>query len=492
MDLAATAREDCNVSRSARTVFYSWQSDLPNSVNRGMIGDSLDRAVKAIVADDSIVVDLVVDRDTQSVPGAPDIAATIFEKIEHAAIFVADVSIVHRGDGRAFPNPNVLIELGYALRALGDAHVIIVMNTAFGRPEELPFDLRRKRVLQYHLPDSTNDKPSQRNQLAKSLEVGIRQILPRLDVVPAAPDLFHEATAAIRAQRADEEPAVHDAMKLLSEQIEGLQQLPQRPGFFDDFLVEALPKTIPFVLAFTRLVDAAARSDSQAAMRAIAVGLDDVLDGYFKPTRRGLSIPDQERGLSEFVGHEMIVIVASLMIRHRRWKRLEEFLCVKHLVDTGQGRAHFGFQFFCGSASALRVRQRRLGLPPSLTAQILHERHQNSELAELVPEAEFVQADMFLFMAAELAPETSPTKAHSPRWIPWSYALQANFSHPRLLDEMKSRSVAEAVSAAIGLSSVEQLRTRYAERFAVGLSEAGAHDSQTRFLSEARVLASVP
>jgi hypothetical protein len=47
-EVAATGREDCNVSRSARTVFYSWQSDLPNAVNRGMIGDSLDRAVKAI------------------------------------------------------------------------------------------------------------------------------------------------------------------------------------------------------------------------------------------------------------------------------------------------------------------------------------------------------------------------------------------------------------------------------------------------------------
>jgi len=477
------------VASSAKAVFYSWQSDLPNAVNRGVIEDALRRAVKAIAADNSVVVDFVVDRDTQSVPGAPDIAATIFEKIDHAAIFVADISFVQRTESRAFPNPNVLIELGYALKSLGDARVIIAMNTAFGRPEELPFDLRRKRVLSYHLPDSTDDKPGQRNQLAKALEAGIREIIPTLNVAPSPVNLFDEATAAIRARRADEEPAVRDAMKLLSEQIEGLQQQPQRPGLYDEYLVEALPKTIPLVAAFVSLVDVAARCDSQPALSAIAGGMGSILEGYFVPSRQGLSISDPERGLSEFVGHEMIVTVASLLIRHRRWKRLGEFLRVKHLVDTGQGRAHFGFASFSGSTAALDARRRRLAFSSSLAVEFLRKRHQDSELAELVPVAEFVQADMFLFMAAELAPDAKTYRSH---WAPWSYELQPSFSHPILLDEMKSSSVAESVCAAIGLSSVEQLRDRYAERFAAGLSEAGAQDSQTRFLPEASVLASEP
>lgn len=479
------------MASSVRTIFYSWQSDLPNAVNRGVISDSLERAVKAIAADDSVVVDLILDRDTQSVPGAPDIAVTIFDKIEHAAIFVADVSIVHRSEGRSFPNPNVLIELGYALKTLGDARVILVMNAAFGPPEELPFDLRRKRVLPYQLAESNGEKPSQRAQLVKALETGIRQILLKLDTAPAPPNPFEEASAAIRAKRADEEPAVHDAMKLLGEQIEGLQQLPQRPGFYDEYLVEALPKTVPFIAAFARLVDVAARCDSQAASRALAAGLTGVLNGYFMPSRQGLSISDQERSLSEFVGHEMVVSVASLMIRHGRWKRLGEFLCVKHLVDTGQGRAHYGFEAFCGSASALKVRQHRLRLQSSLRADLIRERHQNSELAALVPVAEFIQADMFLFMAVELAPDVSPARSFSFQWRPWSYVLQANFSHPHLLDEMKSRSFAGTLCAAIGLGSLEQLRSRYAERFVAGLQGAGVQDPQTRFLPRAEELGSV-
>ena len=72
------------VTRPQTTIFYSWQSDLPNNLNRGFIGDSLSRAVKTLSADDGLVVEPVVDRDTLSVPGAPDIAVTIFDKIDRA------------------------------------------------------------------------------------------------------------------------------------------------------------------------------------------------------------------------------------------------------------------------------------------------------------------------------------------------------------------------------------------------------------------------
>src|SRR5262249_19893931 len=122
-------------------VFYSWQSDLPNACNRSFIQRALEDAAATIKADDTVEIEPVVDRDTLGVPGAPDIASTIFAKITAADVFVADVSIVNRGDRRATPNPNVLIELGYALRTLGHQRIIPVFNSAFGKIEELPFDL---------------------------------------------------------------------------------------------------------------------------------------------------------------------------------------------------------------------------------------------------------------------------------------------------------------------------------------------------------------
>jgi hypothetical protein len=42
---------------------------------------------------------------------------------------VADVTIVGRGNGRPTPNPNVLIELGYALKSLGARRLILVQRS---------------------------------------------------------------------------------------------------------------------------------------------------------------------------------------------------------------------------------------------------------------------------------------------------------------------------------------------------------------------------
>ena len=62
-------------------IFYSWQSDLPNKTNRGFIEEALEKAVKSIRSDNTIEVELVIDRDTKDIPGSPDISKTILEKI---------------------------------------------------------------------------------------------------------------------------------------------------------------------------------------------------------------------------------------------------------------------------------------------------------------------------------------------------------------------------------------------------------------------------
>ena len=85
-------------------VFYSWQSDLPNPINRGFIQDALERAAKAIRQDDSITVEPRIERDTDGVPGSPDIATTIFEKIDTSQVFACDVSIINT-EGKARPTP---------------------------------------------------------------------------------------------------------------------------------------------------------------------------------------------------------------------------------------------------------------------------------------------------------------------------------------------------------------------------------------------------
>lgn len=159
-------------------IFYSWQSDIrPVAACRSLIEDALEQAIRTVANDGSIGLQPVLDRDTADVPGCPDIGITIFEKIEEAAAFVADVTIVNAGMGRPMPNPNVLLELGYALHALGDRRIVLVQNIAFGKPEQLPFDLRQKRVITYHSEPDASERASARKALSTQLERALRAVL---------------------------------------------------------------------------------------------------------------------------------------------------------------------------------------------------------------------------------------------------------------------------------------------------------------------------
>jgi hypothetical protein len=119
---------------------------------------------------------LHLDHDTKDVTGMPDVAATILEKIDAATVFVGDVTPVGatppvKGNegvkpGRPLMNPNVAIELGYALRSISDKNVLAVLNLAYGDETGLPFDIKHKRwPIKYQLVEeatSTEIKAQQK------------------------------------------------------------------------------------------------------------------------------------------------------------------------------------------------------------------------------------------------------------------------------------------------------------------------------------------
>jgi len=169
-------------------VFYSWQSDLPKRTNWSFIEDALQKAAKS-VAKDNLGVEPVIDRDTQNISGSPDIAQTIFDKIRSADAFVCDASIINspRREGyRLTPNPNVLVELGYAAATLTWDRIIVVNNSAFGREEDLPFDVRGRRVISYQLSETATEEERKiiKQQLVGILSKRIRDI--RMEVLKRA------------------------------------------------------------------------------------------------------------------------------------------------------------------------------------------------------------------------------------------------------------------------------------------------------------------
>jgi hypothetical protein len=130
-------------------VFYSWQSDI--RPNRNFIRTALEEAAAELqeeLALDEPDREIVIDQDTQGLPGSPAIAESILTKIRSTDIFVADLTFIDAPNGsgrRRTPNPNVMFEYGYALHALSDARIIGVFNESFGLPDRLPFDLAHRR-----------------------------------------------------------------------------------------------------------------------------------------------------------------------------------------------------------------------------------------------------------------------------------------------------------------------------------------------------------
>ncbi|MDQ0177616.1 hypothetical protein [Bacillus chungangensis] len=133
-------------------VFYSWQSDLPNNTNRGFLEGCIEKALKELNMTDRYDIEFSIDKDTKDKNGTPHIAETIFSKIEKSKLFIADVSIINSDyKKRKTPNPNVLIELGYAAKVLGWNKIICIFNTDYGSFDDLPFDIKFRRPLCYSL-----------------------------------------------------------------------------------------------------------------------------------------------------------------------------------------------------------------------------------------------------------------------------------------------------------------------------------------------------
>lgn len=109
-------------------VFWSWQNDYQPKTNRHFIKSALEEATER-AGDDLGLEDAdrpEVDHDTKGEAGMVEITKAILRKIDESAVFVADVTpIGETGNGKALPNPNEMVELGWALKSLSHGRIIV-------------------------------------------------------------------------------------------------------------------------------------------------------------------------------------------------------------------------------------------------------------------------------------------------------------------------------------------------------------------------------
>lgn len=444
-----------------RIVFYSWQSDLPNRTNRSFIQQALENVTQAIRADDSIEVEPVVDRDTQGVPGSPDITKTIFQKIELADVVVADVSLINSGQqGRPIPNPNVLLELGYSLRALGDERVVLVFNTAYGKIEDLPFDLRMRRVTPYCSAESSQERSKERKALESKLDDALRAALgsskPALTV-----SLVSEAIGSIEKVMPSRVIAVRNVQAEFVQRLRAERPKPAKDGGTTQDILDAIAATSDIVADYTRVAATTATLGDEESARALHRGFGPLLEAYDLPSGFSGTTYPSDFDFMKFIGHELYTTFVACLIREGRWELIANLLAEgipANYSRQEQGPANCDFSQLSEhlvSFAQLNKERRRV----CVHADLLKARHEQAPLGSLMPFDEFVAADYFLFLKGELPPEEIQTFF---AWRPWSTMFMRRV--PQFIVNARYTATATRIAAALGVPDVETLKKKLRER----------------------------
>ncbi|MEE3716752.1 hypothetical protein V2H45_08340 [Tumidithrix elongata RA019] len=417
----------------------------------------MERVAKEIHKDDSILVEPVIDRDTQGVAGSPDIANTIFNKIRECQVFVCDVSIINNGkDGRLTPNPNVLVELGFAVGVLGWERIVLVMNTAFGEIESLPFDLRMRRITSYTLPVNFESKADMRRVLEGKLGAALREILrvemTVVESTPAPPSIVEQAITAIE----DSQPnAPVLARKYLSWLVEELIRLfPEyKEDRLDLLLTQADDPTQVLASEFSTFAKAIAATNNIEIAKAVYEGFVPILELYEYPSDYFGEIQKTEFDFYRFLGHELFVSFFSAFLANKRWALIAELLSTELYISNVYRIKSTSVLFTYASrhvATFNTINDREKLNRISLHADVLNKRHTESSLAKIVPAQSFMEADFFLYLTiphAQLA---------FGNWHPWS-VIYLN-RPPSYLSQAASCRFAEQLLSPMNVENVQALR----------------------------------
>ncbi|SHM37016.1 TIR domain-containing protein [Myroides odoratimimus] len=159
-------------------IFFSWQSDLNLKNNKNFIEECIKTAIKEFNAENKHLVEFNLDKDTTGEPGNPEIINIILNKIDNSKLFICDLSIMNQDyHGRKTPNPNVIFELGYAIKSLGWERIICIVNQEFGLSEDMPFDIKHRRNLVYNL--ITKDKKNEKRKIVDAIKSNINILKER-------------------------------------------------------------------------------------------------------------------------------------------------------------------------------------------------------------------------------------------------------------------------------------------------------------------------
>ncbi len=156
--------------------FYSWQSDKKDVSKK--IETALNNKFKEM-GNKGIYIELV--KATDGISGSRVLEEVILENIKRCDFFIADLTPVTRhitcdGKTKLVPNPNCMLEFGYALRHFNPECVIAYMQLEDDDNHyELPFDLNHRTY--NHFKPGVNVKIDE-NEILRIIDIVNKSIVP--------------------------------------------------------------------------------------------------------------------------------------------------------------------------------------------------------------------------------------------------------------------------------------------------------------------------
>lgn len=262
-------------------IFWSWQSDNPSKYSRYFIKECLEKAIEELSVEAEFSDrEVILDHDTKDVPGSPAITSTIFEKIKNAEVFIADVTpVAETLGGKKVMNPNVAIEMGFAISELGNSKIVSIMNSVFGGREDLPFDLKYKRGPIFYKLGPNDVKANVKKELVKELKIAIRSYSngvkdPSLTVKsPTVEPIFFDSQKPILRLEGDSyEVEMNDSYiystispnKQIELNKKEIAELLHRDGQFQIPLIYSSPDNTPIVNQYGAIIPRFSNTDGDS------------------------------------------------------------------------------------------------------------------------------------------------------------------------------------------------------------------------------------
>lgn len=301
------------------TLFYSWQSDSPDT--RNYIESALKKALKNIASTMDVEDAPRLDRDTKGEVGAVSITATIKRKISSSKIFLADVSLVDKGrSGKKLANQNVMFELGYAFGKKGEKAVMLVANSDFGDAKELPFDIAQNRII---FCSPKNDPKAKK--LIPNLEGAIRAhlgLIQEEESIAEQEDAKEQLISAIENGKPTQTKAEVFFDGLYKRYVE-LAPEPSKGGelytALGEKVYEAYQKTLPLTVELFDVINTAAEYGDPRSIQVAYKGLGNIAARY------------DQHGTDEYTAliiQEVASLIVGCLAKFEKWRDIGK------LIDT--------------------------------------------------------------------------------------------------------------------------------------------------------------